>query len=174
MSEPTPVPNAAPNPVSNPVPTPTADLYDEYEERLQSCDLQLRSFGGVTAFQGPAVTIRCREDNALVRSTLATPGRGRVLVVDGAGSVHTALMGDNIAQSAVDHGWAGVVIHGAIRDAAVIATLPLGVKALGTNPRKSAKAGAGETDVPVTFGGATFTPGALVVADEDGVVVLPH
>lgn len=153
--------------------TGTADLYDEYEERLESCDLQLRQYGGRRVFAGPIATVRCREDNALVKATLATPGEGRVLVVDGGGSLHTALMGDLIAASAVSNGWAGVVIHGAVRDVAALAELDLGVKALGSNPRKSAKTGAGERDVVVSFGGATFTPGAQLVSDDDGVVVLP-
>jgi regulator of ribonuclease activity A len=151
----------------------TADLYDEYEERLQSCDLQLRQYGGRRVFAGPIVTIRCREDNALVKAVLNTPGEGRVLVVDGGGSLHTALMGDLIAGSAVANGWAGVVIHGAVRDVAALAELDLGIKALGSNPRKSAKTGAGDRDVVLSFGGATFTPGARLVSDDDGVVVLP-
>lgn len=151
----------------------TADLYDEYEEQLQSCDLQLRQYGGRRAFAGHIVTVRCREDNALVKQVLATPGEGRVLVVDGGGSLHTALMGDLIAASAVQNGWAGVVINGAVRDVAALAELDLGIKALGSNPRKSAKTGAGDRDVVVSFGGATFTPGARLVSDDDGVVVLP-
>ena len=151
----------------------TADLYDEYEERLESCDLQLRQYGGRRVFAGPIATVRCHEDNALVKQVLNTPGEGRVLVVDGGGSLHTALMGDLIAASAVANGWAGVVINGAVRDVAALAELELGVKALGSNPRKSAKAGVGERDVVVSFGGATFTPGARLVSDDDGVVVLP-
>ena len=151
----------------------TADLYDEYEEQLQSCDLQLRQYGGRRAFAGQVVTVRCREDNALVKQVLATPGEGRVLVVDGGGSLHTALMGDLIAASAVQNGWAGVVINGAVRDVAALAELDLGIKALGSNPRKSAKTGAGDRDVVVSFGGATFTPGARLVSDDDGVVILP-
>ncbi|WP_345039310.1 ribonuclease E activity regulator RraA [Georgenia daeguensis] len=151
----------------------TADLYDQYEERLQSCDLQLRQYGGRRTFAGPIATVRCHEDNALVKAVLGTPGEGRVLVVDGGGSLHTALMGDLIAGSAVANGWAGVVIHGAVRDVAALAELDLGVKALGSNPRKSAKTGAGERDVVVSFGGATFAPGAQLVSDDDGVVVLP-
>lgn len=151
----------------------TADLYDEYEERLQSCDLQLRQYGARRFFAGPVVTLRCREDNALVKQVLNTPGEGRVLVVDGGGSLHTALMGDLIAASAVKNGWAGVVINGAVRDVAALAELDLGIKALGSNPRKSAKTGAGDRDVVLSFGGATFTPGAQLVSDDDGVVVLP-
>lgn len=152
----------------------TADLYDEHGEALQSCDLQLRHYGGRTAFSGPLATIRCHEDNALVKATLAEPGDGRVLVVDGGGSLHTALMGDLIAASAVEQGWAGVVIHGAVRDTAVLRTLDLGIKALGSNPRKSAKTGAGEREVVVSFGGVDFVPGRTLVSDDDGVVVLPQ
>ncbi|MFE9200840.1 ribonuclease E activity regulator RraA [Micromonospora sp. NPDC007230] len=151
----------------------TADLYDRYGETLGSCDTQLRQFGGVPAFGGPAVTVRCFEDNALVKSIVAEPGEGRVLVVDGGGSVHTALMGDLIAGTAAENGWAGVVINGAVRDVAALRTLPIGIKALGTNPRKSAKTGAGERDVPVFFGNCVFAPGAHVYSDDDGVVVLP-
>lgn len=152
----------------------TADLYDEHGEALQSCDLQLRHYGGRSAFSGALATIRCHEDNALVKATLAEPGDGRVLVVDGGGSLHTALMGDLIAASAVEQGWAGVVIHGAVRDTTVLRTLDLGIKALGSNPRKSAKTGAGEREVVVSFGGVDFVPGHTLVSDDDGVVVLPQ
>ncbi|MGL3149410.1 ribonuclease E activity regulator RraA [Microbacterium sp. A82] len=149
----------------------TADLYDELGESIQSLPIQLRNFGCRSAFDGPIRTIRCLEDNALVKSMLATPGEGAVLVVDGAGSLQTALMGDLIAASAVANGWAGVVIHGAIRDSVAIAGLDLGVKALGTNPRKSGKLGTGELDVDVTFGGVMFRPGAHLYSDEDGILV---
>jgi regulator of ribonuclease activity A len=118
-------------------------------------------------------TVRCHQDNALLKSVLSGPGNGGVLVVDGGGSVHTALMGDLIAQLAVDNGWAGVVVHGAVRDTARLADMPLGIKAVGSNPRKSTKTGAGERDVPVTFGGTTFRPGDQLWSDDDGVVVLP-
>jgi regulator of ribonuclease activity A len=151
----------------------TADLVDLFGETVQSCDTQLRQLGGRPVFAGTAVTIRCHHDNGLVKATLAEPGAGRVLVVDGGGSVHTALMGDQIGASAVRNGWAGVVVNGAVRDSVALAELDLGIKAIGTNPRKSAKLGAGERDVAVQFGGATFRPGDLVVADQDGVVVLP-
>lgn len=149
----------------------TADLYDERGEELDSIALQFQSLGGRSHFSGPVRTIRCLEDNALVKSTLATPGNGAVLVVDGSGSLRTALMGDMIAASAVANGWAGVVIHGAIRDREAIAELPLGVKALGSNPRKSAKAGAGETDVDLLIDGVTIRPGATIWCDPDGILV---
>jgi regulator of ribonuclease activity A len=118
-------------------------------------------------------TVRCFQDNALLKSILGTPGQGRVLVIDGGGSVHTALTGDLIAQLAVDHGWAGLVINGAVRDSVALGALPLGIKALGTNPRKSSKTGAGEHEVDLEFGGAIFRPGDHVWCDDDGVVVLP-
>jgi len=151
----------------------TADLYDEHEEALQSCDLQLRQYGGRVRFSGEIVTVRCFQDNALVKAVLGEPGTGKVLVVDGGGSVHSALIGDMIGDLAVAAGWEGVVINGAVRDSALLAQIDLGVKALGTNPRKSSKLGTGERDVEVEFGGAVFTPGRTLVSDEDGVVVLP-
>lgn len=152
----------------------TADLYDEHGDRLESCDTPLRQYGGVATFAGPAVTVSCFQDNALLKSILQEPGEGRVLVVDGGGSVHTALMGDIIAGLAVDNGWSGVIINGAVRDVAALRELPVGIKAVGSNPRKSTKTGAGRRDIPIEFGGCRFTPGAQVVSDDDGIVVLPH
>ncbi|MFI6476869.1 ribonuclease E activity regulator RraA [Nonomuraea sp. NPDC050663] len=149
----------------------TADLFDERGDELDSCDLQLRQYGGHAAFAGPIVTVRCHQDNALLKAILGAPGEGRVLVVDGGGSVHTALMGDLIAGSAVANGWAGVVINGAVRDVVALRELELGVKALGSNPRKSGKEGTGERDVPVSFGGITFHPGATLYSDDDGILV---
>jgi len=149
----------------------TADLYDELEESIQSLPLQLRSFGGVSAFDGPVRTVRCFEDNVLLKQTLSEAGDGAVLVIDGGGSLERALMGDMIAQLAVDNGWAGVIINGAVRDRLALAEMPLGVKALGTNPRKSTKHGGGQLDVTLEFGGVTFRPGAHLYSDEDGVLV---
>ena len=149
----------------------TADLYDERGDELDSLSLQLQDIGGRIAFDGPVRTVRCHRDNALVKSLLATPGGGAVLVIDGGGALESALVGDLIAASAVEHGWAGIIVHGAIRDRQAIGMLPLGVKALGSNPRKSAKDGAGELDVPVTIAGVVFRPGAHAWADADGVLV---
>ncbi|NYJ76136.1 ribonuclease E activity regulator RraA [Allobranchiibius huperziae] len=151
--------------------TCTADLFDERGAELDSCELQLRQYGGRAAFTGTVVTIRCLEDNALVKSTLASPGEDKVLIVDGVGSLRTALMGDLIAGSAVENGWAGVILHGCVRDVVALRSLDLGVKALGSNPRKSSKTGAGEVDVPVSFGGITFHPGAQLWSDDDGILV---
>lgn len=149
----------------------TADLYDERGEELSSISLQFQSLGGRSHFSGPVRTIRCFEDNGLVKSTLATPGNGAVLVVDGSSSLRTALMGDMIAASAVANGWSGVVINGAIRDRAALAGMPLGVKALGSNPRKSSKAGAGETDVDLLIDGVTIRTGVMIWCDPDGILI---
>jgi regulator of ribonuclease activity A len=115
--------------------------------------------------------VRCFEDNVLLKNAASTPGDGQVLVVDGGGSMRYALLGDNIALLARDNGWVGIVLNACVRDAEALDALGLGVKALGTNPRPSKKNGDGEVDVPVTFGEATFTPGALLYADADGVAV---
>jgi regulator of ribonuclease activity A len=151
---------------------PTADLFDEHGETLTSCDTQFTQFGARSRFQGEIVTVRCHEDNALLKKVVGEPGHGKVVVVDGDGSVHCALMGDVMAGLAASNGWEGVVIHGAVRDVAALATLDIGIKALGSNPRKSSKHGTGQHNVPVSFGGAVFPPGARLVSDEDGVVVL--
>ncbi|WP_104162204.1 ribonuclease E activity regulator RraA, partial [Arthrobacter sp. ZGTC212] len=147
------------------------DLYDERGEDIQSLAIQFQSLGGRTHFSGPARTVRCFEDNALLKSVVSTPGEGAILVVDGGGSLSRALMGDMIAEIAVSNGWSGVIINGAIRDREAISGLPLGVKALGSNPRKSTKTGAGESDVELTLDGVTIRPGALVYCDPDGVLV---
>ena len=154
----------------------TADLYDERGDALDSLSLQLQDLGGLVTFDGPIRTVRCQAsdgtlDNALVRSTLASPGGGAVLVIDGGGSLASALVGDIIAASAVDNGWAGIIVHGAIRDRDAIRMLPIGVKALGSNPRKSAKNGVGDVDVVVVIDGVRFAPGLHVWADPDGVLV---
>jgi regulator of ribonuclease activity A len=151
---------------------PTADLVDDIGPDVRSCDVQFRQFGARTQFAGPITTVRCLEDNALLKSVLSTPGEGGVLVIDGAGSLHAALVGDLIAELAHSNGWAGLVIHGAVRDAAALRGIDLGIKALGTNPRKSSKAGAGERDVTVSFGGVTFVPGDIAYSDDDGIVVV--
>lgn len=151
----------------------TADLVDAHGDRLCVCDTQFQQFGGRDVFSGLVRTVSCFEDVGLLWEVLRTPGDGCVLVVDGRGSLHSALTGDLIAGSAVANGWAGLVINGVVRDRAQLASLPIGIKALGTNPRRSGKTGAGAVDVTVTFGHATFAPGDRLFADEDGVVVLP-
>jgi regulator of ribonuclease activity A len=149
----------------------TSELFDEHPGAA-SCETQFRQFGGMRSFSGPIATVRCHEDNVLLRAQVSEAGDGRVLVVDGGGSFACALLGDNIAEIALSNGWAGLVVNGCVRDVAALAELPIGIKALGTNPRPSGKAGAGEVDVPVTFGRTEFAPGAILHADDDGVIVL--
>jgi regulator of ribonuclease activity A len=150
----------------------TADILDEHGDAAQTGDLQLRQFGGVTSFGGRIATVRCFEDNALVKQRANEPGEGRVLVVDAGGSLRCALVGDRVAGAALENGWAGIVLWGCVRDVAALRELKLGIKALGTNPRPSAKTGAGEVDVPVTFGAVTFRPGAMLYGDDDGIAVV--
>jgi regulator of ribonuclease activity A len=153
-------------------PRATADLVDEIGPDVRSCDLQLRQFGGRDTFAGPVATVRCFQDNALLKSMLSEPGDGSVLVIDGDASLHTALVGDLIAELGRSNGWSGLIINGAVRDASTLRTLDIGIKALGTNPRKSTKTGAGERDVAVSFGGVTFTPGDIAYSDDDGIVLV--
>lgn len=153
-------------------PRATADLVDDIHPDVRSCDLQLQSYGAKTTFAGPITTVRCFQDNALLKSILSEPGDGGVLVIDGDGSLHTALVGDLIAGLGVQNGWTGLIIHGAVRDADALGGLDIGIKALGTNPRKSGKTGEGHRDVAVTFGGVTFVPGEIAYCDTDGIVVV--
>ena len=150
---------------------PTADLYDRLREDSRSCSTQLRNLGGRTAFAGTVTTIKVFEDNILVKQALAEVGTGRVLVVDGAGSLEVALLGDHMAELAATNGWEGIVVNGAVRDVVALGGLDVGVKAVGSNPRKSTKTGTGQRDVPVTFGGVTFRPGDELHSDADGILL---
>ena len=150
----------------------TADLADEQGDAVRSCETQFRSFGRRRAFEGSISTVRCFEDNVMLRSVLEQPGGGRVLVVDGGASLRVALLGDRIAGLAAAAGWDGIVINGAVRDVARLTAIDIGVKALGSNPRRSSKTGAGEVDAPLSFGGVSFVPGEYLVADDDGIVVM--
>lgn len=150
----------------------TSDLCDA-DDDVQACALPFRSFGQRPAFAGSIRTVRCYEDIALMRNAVKQPGQGQVLVIDGGGSLARALFGDVMAAIAVRNGWAGFVIHGAIRDSVEIDAMDIGVKALGTVPRRGGRSGAGEVDVPLEFGGVCFVPGRRLVADADGVIVLP-
>ena len=153
------------------MPFATPDLCDEFGAEVRVAEPLFRDFGGVERFAGPIATLRVFEDNALGRQALETPGTGRVLVIDGGGSLRSALVGGNLAALAHENGWSGLVVYGCIRDAAEIAGTPVGVKALHAVPRRSAKAGAGERGIPVAFAGVTFAPGAWLYADRDGIVV---
>lgn len=153
-------------------PRATADLVDDLYPDVRSCDLQLRNYGAKTIFAGPISTVRCFQDNALLKSVLSQPGNGGVLVIDGGASLHTALVGDVIAGLAMDNGWVGLIVNGAVRDTSTLRTIEIGIKALGTNPRKGTKTGEGDRDVAVTFGGVTFMPGEIAYCDGDGIVVV--
>ena len=131
----------------------------------------LRTYGGREVFFGQAVTVQCHEDNSRVKDLVGTPGEGRVIVVDGGGSTRKALLGDLLAQKAADNGWAGVVVHGAVRDVEILRTIDLGVQALASIPLKTEKLGVGDVGVTVTFAGVTVEPGDWVYADANGVVV---
>ncbi|MCZ8132062.1 MAG: ribonuclease E activity regulator RraA [Steroidobacteraceae bacterium] len=147
----------------------TPDLLDAHPT-LEACEAGLRHFGGRRRFHGPAATLRCFEDNSHVREWLKTPGQGRVLVIDGGGSRRCALVGDVLAAAALENGWAGIVLHGCVRDTVVLGTLDLGVMALDVQPRRSEKHGQGARDVDLEILGARVRPGDWVYADEDGVV----
>ncbi|GBG31406.1 Hypothetical Protein FCC1311_076302 [Hondaea fermentalgiana] len=150
----------------------TADLCDELEDALQYAQGGLlRDFGGHVAFGGRISTVQCLEDNSKVKEAVAENGKGRVLVIDGGASMQRALVGDQIAIKAAKNGWQGIVVNGCIRDSAAIAKVDIGVKAIGTIPRKTEKRGSGVRDVPVSFAGVLFRPGDVLVADEDGIVV---
>ncbi|NLW96379.1 MAG: ribonuclease E activity regulator RraA [Xanthomonadaceae bacterium] len=149
----------------------TCDLCDRFEDRVRVLDLPLRDYGGRIAFAGRVSTVKALEDNSLVREAVAEPGEGRVLVIDGGGSLRRAMLGDMLAEKAVANGWNGVLVHGAIRDSVALARLDLGVKALGTCPLKTDKRGQGLRDVPVRFGGVEIRPGDWLAADEDGVIL---
>ena len=149
----------------------TADLYDQHESRVRVCEPLFSDFGGRRVFCGPAVTVKCFEDNTQIKAVLGEPGDGRVLVADAGGSLRCAMLGDLIAAAAVVNGWAGVVLYGCVRDTGDLAVMDLGVKALAANPKKSQRRGEGQRDLPVTFGGVTFNPGDWVYADGDGVLV---
>jgi regulator of ribonuclease activity A len=150
----------------------TADICDRFADHARVLDLPLRQFGGRRHFCGPVRTVRCHRDNELVRQLLADPGMGSVLVVDGGGSTRSALLGDRLAATAAGNGWSGVVVHGAVRDAAELETTDLGVAALSTHPERSSKSGRGEVDVALALGGCAINPGDVVVADRDGVVIV--
>jgi regulator of ribonuclease activity A len=149
----------------------TSDLYDRHGERIQVLELPMRSYGGRASFAGEVVTVKCHEDNSRVKEMLVEPGLGKVLVVDGGGSLRCALLGDMIAGAAVASRWEGVLIHGAVRDADALARLDLGVFALATTPRKSVRRSEGQRDLTVQFGNTSFAPGDHLYADRDGVVV---
>lgn len=150
----------------------TCDLSDQHGDAARIPAPVFRDFGGRRRFRGTAVTVKCFEDNSRVKELLATPGRGRVLVVDGGGSTRCALLGDMIGKDAVANGWEGVIVHGCVRDTGVLATLDIGIKAIAATPRRSTRRGEGVVGIAVDIAGALVSAGDSIVCDEDGIVVL--
>ncbi|HEK1008140.1 MULTISPECIES: ribonuclease E activity regulator RraA [unclassified Pseudomonas] len=151
----------------------TPDLCDAYPELVQVLEPMFSNFGGRDSFGGQIVTLKCFEDNSLVKEQVELDGKGKVLVVDGGGSLRCALLGDMLAEKAARNGWEGLVIYGCVRDVDILIQTGVGVQALASHPKKSNKRGVGELDVPVTFAGVTFRPGEYVYADNNGVIVSP-
>lgn len=151
----------------------TADLCDDHESSISIAQPLFRDFGGNTSFCGKISTVKCFEDNSLVREALKSPGAGQVLVIDGGGSTRRSLVGDLLAQAGAENNWAGIVVYGCIRDSGVIATINIGCKAIATLPLKTDKKGIGEKDVSVHFADVDFIPGQFLYADEDGIIVSP-
>ncbi|UAA39835.1 putative 4-hydroxy-4-methyl-2-oxoglutarate aldolase [Paraneptunicella aestuarii] len=149
----------------------TPDLCDDHPDAVRVLEIDLNNYGSRKTFCGEIVTIKCFEDNSLVKDQANQPGKGKVMVVDGGGSARRALLGDMIAEKAVENGWEGIIIYGRIRDVDIINTLDLGVQALGTVPVKTEKRGIGDLNVPLHFGGIDLIPGEYVYADNNGVVV---
>jgi len=151
----------------------TPDLCDEFPDIVRVMRPGFSSFGGREAFSGPASTVKCFEDNSKVKELAASPGLGRVMVVDGGGSLRHALLGDMVAAQAASNGWAGLVIAGAVRDVEILRTLDLGIKALAACPVKTDKRDLGDIDVPVEVAGVVVHPNDHIFADASGVVVMP-
>lgn len=152
----------------------TPDLCDAYPDSVSVVEPMFNNFGGRDSFGGEIVTVKCFEDNSLVKEQVENKGQGKVLVVDGGGSLRRALLGDMLAEKAARNGWEGIVVYGCIRDVDVIAQTDLGVQALASHPMKTDKRGIGDLNVPVTFAGVTFRPGEFLYADNNGIIVSPQ
>jgi len=150
----------------------TCDLSDSHGDGARVCPPVFRHFGGRRRFAGEVVTVKCFEDNSRLKELVGTEGGGRVIVVDGGGSMRCALLGDMVAREALEHGWAGIVVWGCVRDTDVLQTLDLGIMALAPMPRRSQKNGEGKIGVAVELAGVGCTPGDTLVADEDGIVLI--
>ncbi len=149
----------------------TPDLCDENPELVRVMEPLFTNYGGRRSFGGEIVSIKCYEDNSLVKSQAACDGQGKVMVVDGGGSLRKALLGDMIAENAQRNGWEGIIIFGCIRDVDAIAALDLGVQAINTIPLKTEKRGIGDLNVPLQFAGVSLKPGEFIYADNNGIIV---
>ena len=150
----------------------TCDLADAHGDDARALPLTLKHFGGSRRFTGPVTTVKCFEDNSRIKELVETPGEGRVLVVDAGGSLRYALLGDNLARAAHQNGWAGIVIHGCVRDTEALGTLPIGIMALGSTPRRSLKNGEGQIGIPIEVDTVRCAPADVLFADDDGAVLI--
>ena len=150
------------------------ELCDQFEDLVQVVEPMFKNFGAKERFSGEIVTLKCHEDNSKVRELAGQDVTGKVLVVDGSGSLKRALLGDMLAEKAAANGWEGMVIYGCIRDVNAIATINVGVQALAAHPMKTEKRGLGDINQEVSFGGVTFIPGHFIYADSNGILVAPH
>jgi regulator of ribonuclease activity A len=150
------------------------DICDDFPDEIQVLDPLFRDFGGKRKFFGEAVTLKCFEDNSLLRDLVRSEGRGCVIVVDGGGSLRRAMLGDLLAAAAAENGWQGLVINGCVRDVEILETIDLGVKALNSHPVKTDKRGEGQLDVEVSFAGARIAPGDWIYADANGIIAAPR
>jgi regulator of ribonuclease activity A len=149
----------------------TTDLSDLHPKKVQAAESLFRDFGGRKMFHGEIVTLKIFEDNSFVRKALEQNGEGKVLVVDGGGSLRCALLGDQLGELAVKNKWSGVLVFGCVRDSEALSQLDLGIKALNTHPLKTEKRNEGQENIAVRFAGLDFVPGTFIYADEDGVLV---
>ena len=147
------------------------DLCDDHPESVRVLEPLFRDFAAKRKFCGEIITIKCFEDNSLVKESVQTPGHGRIMVVDGGGSLRCALLGDMLAEAAASNGWTGLLINGCVRDVEILGTIDLGVRALHAYPVKSEKRGEGQMNVSLRFAGVDFTPGQYLYADENGLMI---
>jgi regulator of ribonuclease activity A len=149
----------------------TADLSDAHPDLIRVVEPLFQNYGAIDHFSGPVETVQVYEDNALVGEALEEQGRGRVLIVDGGGSLRCALVGGRLAQLAQSKGWSGLLINGCVRDTVELARIPVGIRALNTSPCRGGKAGKGTVGSAISFAGVTFTPGLVLYADADGILL---
>ena len=147
------------------------DICDEFSDELQVAEPVFTAYGKRRKFHGELVTIKCFEDNSLVKKTLRGDGTGKVLVVDGGGSMRCALLGDMLAAMAAENGWQGVIINGCVRDVEILKSIDIGISALNCHPLKSHKRNEGQLNVHLRFADVSFEPGFHLYADENGIVV---
>jgi regulator of ribonuclease activity A len=163
--------------ISSKVPPRTCDVCDAHKSDSSGAFRVLppvfTHFGKRRQFAGPISTVKCFEDNTLVKAALESPGAGRVLVVDGGGSLGRALIGGNIAAAAAKNGWVGVVVNGCVRDRDELAAADVGLCALALMPLPTDRKNQGLRDEPLQLWGTVIRPGEWLVADEDGIVVMP-